>query len=90
MLLFKCNFKLALDYLCVDGWQSNTKKETSVDTSCVKQSDKHKYAAHVLGGAVSKKYRHYYCDTPKYAVHVLGGAVSKTYICFPTSRNYRH
>ena len=51
----------------------------------MKQSDKLRYVAHVLGGAISKKYRqqHYCYDTPKYVVHVLGGAVSKT--CRQTS-----
>ena len=57
----------------------------------MKQSDKPKYVAHVLGEAVSKKYKqqHYY-DTPKYVVHVLEGAVSKTYRRLPESINYRH
>ena len=57
----------------------------------VKQSNKPKYVAHVLGGAVSKKYRkqHYY-DTSKYVVRVLEGPVSITYRRLLESRKYRH
>ena len=59
-----------------------------MDTYCVRQSDIPKYIAHVLGRAVSKKYRqHHNYDAPKYVAHVLGGAVSKM---FPENRNHRH
>ena len=80
MLLFDCNFKLALcsfEYVAISN--DNTRKKK------VKQSDTPKYVAHVLGGAVSKKYRrqHYNCDTPKYVAHELGGPVSKRYRRLP-------
>ena len=61
-----------------------------MDSSYAKQPDKPKSVARVLGGAVSKNYRHHCYDTSKYAVHVLGGAVSKTYRRFPESRVYRY
>ena len=59
-----------------------------MDTSSVKQSDKAKYAAQVLGGAGQRNTdnRTNYYDTLKYAVDVLGRAVSKTYrLCLPES-----
>ena len=65
-------------------------RRKDVDSSYAKQPDKPKSVARVLGGAVSKNYRHHYYDTPKYAVHVFGGAVSKTYRRFPESRVYRY
>ena len=63
--------------------QSNdNKRRKQVGISCVKQSDKPKYVAHVLVGAVSKKYRQYrYYDTPKYVVHILGEAASDKHTC---------
>ena len=71
-------------------WQSNDNvRNKQVDTS-VKQSDKPKYVAHVLGGAISKNYKQrYYYNTPKYILYVLRGAVSKTYRHISESRNYR-
>ena len=57
----------------------------------MKQSDKPKYIAHVLGGTISMKYRQYHCyDTPKHVVHELRGAVSKIYRRLPESISYRH
>ena len=63
-----------------------------MSTSCVEHSDTPKYVVHVLGGAVSKKYRqqHYYYDMPKYIVDILEGAVSKTDRRLPESINHRH
>ena len=57
-----------------------------MNTSCLcETTDTPKYVAHVLGGAVSKKYRrqHYNYDTLKYVTHVLGGTVSKRYTRLP-------
>ena len=56
-------------------------RRKQVGTSCVQQSNTPKYAAHILGGAVSKKYKrqHYNYDTPRYVARVLEGAVSKRY-----------
>ena len=62
-----------------------------MDTSCVKQSNKLKYVAYVLGEVVPKKYRQQpYYDTPKYVVHVMEGATSNTYMRLPESRNHQH
>ena len=76
VMLFDCNFKLNLcsfESVAI----SNAKKKTYGDF-LFDTEDTPKYAANVLGGAVSKKYRqqHYY-DTPQYVAHVWRGSVSK-------------
>ena len=61
-----------------------------MDTSCVKQPNKLKYVAHVLGEVVPKNYRQQpYYDMPKYVVHVMEGATSNTYTSYTSSREQK-
>ena len=59
-----CCLSETSDWLCVlcvcvlQAYDNIRRKQ--VDTSCVKQSDIPKYVVHVLGGAVSKKYRQHH------------------------------
>ena len=62
--------------MCVWQYNGNIRRK-KVDTSCVKQSDKPKYVAHVLREAVPKNKSITTTRLSTYVAYILRGAVSK-------------